>query len=280
MSSEHHDEIIAVGALGGSGTRAVAQLLIDLGIYMGTPLNFANDNVVFTAIFLDTKWHASADRMALEERLGIFEKYMRSGVISRKELRKLERLPYDYSLQYPPDLFPTLRKKKPLRQTHTTWGWKEPNTHIYLPQLAEYFPGLRYIHVLRHGLDMAFAKNKKQLFNWGHLFGIDARPDEPEDILCQKQLEYWIRSSRRVMEEGLQKLGERFYLLRYEEICNSPSREIEKLKNFLKPLITDPGKDLDSIFELSSGSGRYREHDLSIFTDEQLSAVEELGFRI
>ena len=41
----------AIGGLGGSGTRVVAQILRDVGIFMGTDLNGANDNLWFTLLF-------------------------------------------------------------------------------------------------------------------------------------------------------------------------------------------------------------------------------------
>ena len=43
--------VIAIGALGGSGTRAIAQVLMDAGIYLGDSLNNANDNKLFTRLF-------------------------------------------------------------------------------------------------------------------------------------------------------------------------------------------------------------------------------------
>ncbi len=279
MTSQHQDDVIAIGALGGSGTRAVAQLLIDAGIFMGNPLNFANDNTFFTACFMNPSWQAMASAGDIAQRISIFEKYMRSRSISKAELDKLERLPYSTSYQYPPDLFPTLRNQAALKEPLTTWGWKEPNTHIYLEQLANYFPKLKYIHVLRHGLDMAFARNKKQLFNWGHLFGIEAKEDESAEEISRKQLDYWIHSTNKVMETGNQLLGDRFYVLRYEDVCLNPEREIPVLLNFLG---LDPkmAAGLKDVFKLSDGSGRYKKHDLAIFSPEQLTEVEMLGFEI
>ncbi len=279
MISKHHDNVIAIGALGGSGTRAVAQLLIDSGIYIGDPLNFANDNTFFTACFMNPGWQSTASAEGIAQRMGIFEEYMRHRNISKTELDELERLPYSTTFQYPPDLFPTLRKQSALKNPLTIWGWKEPNTHIYLEQLANYFPKLKYIHVLRHGLDMAFARNKKQLFNWGHLFGIEANENESPESISRKQLDYWIRSTNKVLETGNQLLGDRFYILRYEEVCLSPQREIPLLLNFLG---LDPkmATGLKDVFQLSEGSGRYKEHDLGIFSREQLRAVEDMGFEV
>ena len=49
--------MIAIGALGGSGTRAVAQVFLEAGIYMGDDLNRANDNLIFTRLFKDPNWY-------------------------------------------------------------------------------------------------------------------------------------------------------------------------------------------------------------------------------
>ena len=42
---------VVVGGVGGSGTRVVAQLLIELGFDMGSDLNESLDDLGFTALF-------------------------------------------------------------------------------------------------------------------------------------------------------------------------------------------------------------------------------------
>ena len=42
---------VAIGGVGGSGTRLIAQLLMELGVYMGSDRNDANDNLWFTLLF-------------------------------------------------------------------------------------------------------------------------------------------------------------------------------------------------------------------------------------
>ena len=49
----------------------------------------------------------------------------------------------------------------------TRWGWKEPNTHVILERMLNSFPQLKYIHVMRNGLDMAYSSNQQQLLLWG-----------------------------------------------------------------------------------------------------------------
>lgn len=280
MTSAQQDQVMAIGALGGSGTRAVAQLLINAGVYMGEPLNFANDNIFFTACFMNPAWQGNATSTEISGRIEIFERHMRQRNVSKHELKTLERLPYSTSYQYPPHLFPDLRKQRPFKAALSTWGWKEPNTHIYLKDLANYFPQLKYIHVLRHGLDMAFAKNKKQLLNWGHLFGITVHKNDSEAELSRKQLDYWISSTKRVIEIGKKYLPGRFYLLKYEQVCKHSATEVPELLKFMNINIQEDHSNLHDVFQLSDGTGRYKLNDLSIFRPEQLKAVEELGFEI
>ena len=42
---------VAIGGIGGSGTRLIAQCLKELGFYLGGDLNQANDNLWFVLLF-------------------------------------------------------------------------------------------------------------------------------------------------------------------------------------------------------------------------------------
>src|SRR6266550_6138718 len=46
---------VAIGGVGGSGTRLVAEILRHLGYYMGRDLNEASDNLWFTLLFRRTE---------------------------------------------------------------------------------------------------------------------------------------------------------------------------------------------------------------------------------
>ncbi len=278
MKSAYSDSVIAIGALGGSGTRAVAQMMINAGVYMGEPLNFANDNLFFTCLFKDKTWWKNASSQDFENRLVDFETYMRTGKLSAKKLEQYEHIPWDIKNEYPPHLFPKLREAKKLSKPRNTWGWKEPNTHIFLEQFATFFPNFRYIHVVRNGLDMAFSKNKKQLFNWGHRYGIEASASDSAETLAQKQLDYWIKSTEDVVVKGNKLLPGNFLLIKYEEICQNPEVEVARILDFIDYKGTKTVAELSKIFSLSSEHGRHRRYDLDIFSKEQLEAVKKRGY--
>jgi len=157
------------------------------------------------------------------------------------------------------------------------WGWKEPNTHIFIKYLATYFKHIKYIHVIRHGLDMAYSSNQAQLFNWGRLFGVVSDPSIP---LPKALLQYWIRANRQAIDLGQQLLDKRFMLLNFDMFCLNPAYEIEHLLDFLE--IDKDSVDVRSLIALPrapKSSGRYKDHDISIFSEE-LKAVRDLGFEI
>ena len=159
------------------------------------------------------------------------------------------------------------------------WGWKEPNSHIYLEHISEYFEGLKFIHVIRHGLDMAYSKNQQQLFNWGHFLGVDI--PSIADLLPKAALEYWIVANKRAIAIGELLGTNKFLLLNFDKLCSSPRTEVIKITNFLQLDI----KELDetrlySFLKTPASTGRYKENDLSIFTREDIENVRQLGFEI
>ena len=211
-------KVIAIGALGGSGTRAVAQVLIDAGIYMGDDLNEPNDNVIFTRLFVNPEYYKQASDASIAERLEIYQEYMQTDHLSVGHAIKLVHYSYNNPLWrenkylYKNIVTNAMRKVLDRQIQRKVWGWKEPNTQVYIEHLIKHFEQFKYIHVLRHGLDMAFSSNKQQLKNWGFKYDLTLRGDESEDELAYCQLEYWVRSTKDAVSKA-GKIGDNFLVL-------------------------------------------------------------------
>lgn len=231
---------IVVGGLGGSGTRVVAQILRDAGVYMGSELNEPLDNLWFTLLFRRPSINNPGSESLLPL-LDVFTKRMNGNY--RWNMRE-QRLLWSCAFEFVRGNYvPPSRFSFPLRtlksfynrydQPNTKcWGWKEPNAHLFLPLLKKRFPNLRYVHVLRHPFDAVFGSNKRQLHNWKHLFNIHDT-DEYKAMLNFHQT-----ANQRAIEEGKQ-LGERFMLLKFEDLCEQP-------KHWTKRLIDFAGVQIDS----------------------------------
>lgn len=285
---------VAIAGVGGSGTRVIAEVLINLGFYMGSDLNHANDNLGFTLLFKRPGWftlHAKNKELIFKG-LDTFTRAMtRTYYPLPSELGFIARAVAEFG--YPgynqvrdgSGIWPLKRAWEMVRPRridcakYIGWGWKEPNTHIYIEYLKEHFKDLRFVLIMRHGLDMAYSDNQQQLFNWGRLFGVEI-PNSAK-LLPRAALEYWVRANRRAIALGREMGDDRFLLLDFDKLCASPQPEIEKLITFLG---LDTGKvdsaGLFSLFKVPDSIGRYREHDLSIFDPRDIEAVREFGFTV
>jgi hypothetical protein len=275
---------IVIGALGGSGTRVLAEALIESGAHLGSELNRARDNLIFTALFKRPRWFERAGDAGIHRQLETFVRYMWGRRYGPSDYARLAASVIDHE-----PALSTVQSARRVSRAVTkrpreaaagapAWGWKEPNSHVFLPQLIDHFPGLRYVHVVRHGLDMAHARNRTQLEVWGPHFGIDVPPEgEPAELA---QLDLWILTTRRALDLGAP-LGERFLLMRYDDLCREPERELRRLFD-LAGLDVDAGilARLAAAVETPDSAGRWRPQGTERFSAAQLAAVESFGFEV
>ena len=285
---------VIIGGVGGSGTRVVAEIVYKLGYYLGNDLNTARDNLWFLLLFKRPKWYQKArhDSKAIFIGLSLFSKAM----LFRKaptwpELKFVFRAIFEIAIfghNYRKNgrgIWPFVRAWKMLtsqiqmNSKYTGWGWKEPNAHIYLDYLAEYFDQFKYIHMIRHGLDMAFSPNQQQLYNWGPIFKV-APPkrsfDEP-----QASLKYWVKANRRAFNIGRQLGEKKFLAVNYDKLCLTPDPEIQRLLNFLN--LTCSRKTLSKISAIPKKPKtmcRYQEQDLGQFDPNDLADLATFGYSI
>jgi hypothetical protein len=274
---------VAVGGLGGSGTRVIAEILIRLGFYMGKELNRAYDNLWFAYLLKRPQWFMNNSRNEAQilKGLRIFEDAM-TGCLDQQ----LDTLDFIVRAAIVPGYrrwpraitIPLFNKVD--HSKYVGWGWKEPNTHIFIEYLAKYFDRrVKYIHVIRHGLDMAYSGNQEQLHNWGSFFDVKI-PTSPES-LPKAALTYWIRANEQAIALGERYLGERFLVVNFDDLCTSPTREVEKLIEFIEfDASTISMNEISSIPKQPASIGRYKQHNLGIFNNIELDTVQKLGFDI
>src|SRR4029450_410963 len=140
------------------------------------------------------------------------------------------------------------------------WGWKEPFTHLFLDEFARQVPDLHYVHVLRHGLDMAFSANLSQLRRVAARVHVPTPPSRGQAPVAQLRL--WVATTRRVLDVAPDLFGDRFLLMRYDDLMTAPPENIERLAPFLG-IEGVPVDDLARGIQPTS-VGRYKERDLSM----------------
>lgn len=283
-------EPVVIGGVGGSGTRIVAELLKQMNYYIGNDLNVANDNLAFVILLNRAKWFLENNEKNEEDimkRFNIFERIM-TGCFKpeKKELMYIIDAAKDcifYEINS--GEWRTERINKILESNkvdvskYSGWGWKDPAMYLFLKPMKEYFKTYKYIHVIRHGLDMAYSKNILHLSWFGRLFGLGTPKNSAQ--LAKALLKFWIKANNETINNAKQILGENFLLVNFDELCLNPVKQINKILDFLE---IDKSKiDTNKLYLLPQkveSIGRYREHDLSIFDKREIEEVKKLGFKV
>ena len=94
------------------------------------------------------------------------------------------------------------------------WGWKEPRSIFLLPFFAAELPGLRFLHVVRDGRDMAFSRTSPAA--QARRRGARPRWDEAEAL---RSIALWREINLRAADYGERELGDRYLRLRFEDLC-------------------------------------------------------------
>jgi hypothetical protein len=276
---EKYPAPIVIGGVGGSGTRLVAQCLKEAGFYIGSDLNIANDNLWFTLLFKRIEILDSSDS-EFDELVDIFFKAMTgSGRFTQAQIDIIKNLASLDRDQHPAKWLHkranTLLSEQHSIESNTRWGWKEPNSHVVIDRLRRTIPNMKYIHVIRNGLDMAHSTNQSQLKFWGkHFIGSDYH------ISPFYSLKYWCVVHQRVLEIG-NSIGTDFFLLNYDDFTIYPEKGIRELLQFLGLDVTTTQINLLSkLIKIPESIGRFKQYGIKIFDEADVAFVKKLGFVI
>jgi hypothetical protein len=269
-------DIVAIGGLGGSGTRLGAALLQHLGLYIGTDLNDALDNLWYTLLFKRRPMLMEPPD-ALRRLIELFFARM-SGVVdvAPRDRQRLDAFARDGRPQHPEDWLAhrveTILDGAGSEQTGRRWGWKEPNTHVLAPLFLQTYPDLKYIHFERDPFYMASSSNKNQLELWGPiLLGRDVTMT-PRDALT-----YWCAVHRRVMDM-MERWPERTLLVSYDAFCALPLQQGSRVAEFLGvPMTQDAIASAVAMVDLAKSKPRQSVATAS-FDPRDLQYLSELGY--
>jgi len=193
-----------IGATGGSGTRVVAAILREAGMFIGERRNAYEDALAFGEYsdrWINGFMH-SGGRPAPPDQL----ERMRADLVT---------LVRGHLADLPPDA--------------QAWGWKEPRSIYLLPFFDAVLPSLRFLHFIRDGRDMAFSENQQQLTKHGPVVVDRSRLPwrKPADSIA-----LWSVVNSLAADYGESQLGERYLRLRFEDLCADPGGTAERIRLF------------------------------------------------
>lgn len=240
---------LVVGGIGDSGTRAIAYLTTQLGVWMGkfgvTVKKDSRDSKLFINGFETLT--CDADQKALQSTIKSYVFYSRS-------IQSCKSADYHYDcvndkriwnigVQWTSALFRTLlnhtvvytsRKANQEQFAFGLWGFKHPRSSFVLPYISHVTNNrFRYVHVMRDGRDIAAGDNQ-YFFN-----SVCKRYHTPDSPLCEdvyeNRVELWSRLNLDVLEWARRNLApEQFMVLRIEDLVNGDKACFEKLARFTR----------------------------------------------
>lgn len=207
------DGPIAIGGIGGGGTRIFADFLRKCGVYIGSDLNTSLDNLWFTLLFKRRSVITEGERDLAALYDGFAER-MATGQFPPGLQRKVQDLAMRSEHEHPPEWFAERFRTlfEPSERTGTRWGWKEPNTHVVAERLLTLDSRLHYVHIMRHPLDIVSSSNNNQLRMWGEIL-----LDSADDSHFARKLDYWCKVQT-AAEAIRDRFPERCIIVRYEDM--------------------------------------------------------------
>lgn len=272
-------DVVAIGGIGGSGTRLIAHCLKNLGCDIGSDLNNAYDNLWFTLLFkrqsileatdrdIKRLWNIFSQRMSGNLRLNEYE------IESLNELFEKDRLQHNRA--WLKSRVESLLSAKATSGQKLWWGWKEPNTHVVIDRLYEQDSELKYIHVVRNGLDMAYSSNQNQAMLWGK--SLTKRTFEPSP---RYSLKFWCAVQKR-MNFVSKAMGDKFMFLNFDDFCVNSTVEAKRLLTFLDATVTQENvSKVVELIERPRTIGRFKQRGLNGFSAKDIDYVSKCGFDI
>ena len=249
---------ILIGATGGSGTRLVQAILEHAGVFMGKNLNASRDCMDF-APFLEQHINTVMPITGGTD----YRPAQLPAPLRRNMYAQLRRLVRDYRLQ--------------LTHTHQPWGWKNPRSIFMLPVLHGVCHKLRFIHVVRDGRDMAFSSNQNQRNK--HYEAVFATPCHAAHTQGEEaSIALWNRINTQTYRWGMRYLKNRYYTLRFEDLCATPEATIAALFDWLSITPTVPLGELATMVTPPQSIGRHRAANTRLCT--QLENIAEEGLAL
>jgi len=196
-----------IGATGGSGTRVFARIVRAGGMFIGSRVAETEDAVPFRSYF--DRWvNAYMDHTARW-----------SEYAPRIEDLMAEELPELLQEHF-----------KSILPAGQVWGWKAPRSIYLLPFWSRIFPRVRFLHVVRDGRDMAFSTNQNQVLRHS---GSLLQVGEEALSLPSRAMLLWSRLNLMAAQFGESHLGDRYFRVRFEDLCREPHAIIRQMYDFL-----------------------------------------------
>jgi len=212
---------VIIGGTGGSGTRVLVQLLSRIGYFAGANLHRSLDSLDFDRFCEHhLERYLSTESDLRPQALASLSVHVRNALIWHRAT---------------------------MRTAGSPWLVKHPRSLLCLPLLNEQCPNMRFIHLVRDGRDMAFSANTQQADRYSDLIIPRIGLEDQHERLIR----FWAVTNLSAKTYGEDVLGERYRLVKFEDLCMDPVAESLRLFSWLGCVEADLSETLIAVLESS-----------------------------
>lgn len=226
----HRADPVLIGASGGSGTRAFSRILRHAGLYMGAVVDDQEDAKAFSPFY---------------SRFG--EQFLLHGGRFAPAVHPAADAAFDDSVRAHLATLPS---------PGTPWGAKNPRSLLLLPYWGARYPGLRFVHVVRSGLDMAYTETTNQL----RRYGAAVLGDDSDALTPERKIALWQAVNLRAADYGESELAGRYLRVRLEDLVEDPAATVRELFAFAGAGPEADARAAADVVRRPPTLGRWREH--------------------
>lgn len=274
---------IIVAGMHRSGTRLLADMLTELGVFMGADQQGDSESTTFLRIN-EALFHQCAtfwcEPMPVHVTLAQPEHVERLAELARHTLAaEMPRYVGDSNWR----LDPSSGQMPP-------FGWKDPRNTFTLPVWKRLFPNCKVIHLVRHGVDAAASLARRQRSACLSVTG-EAVPSplsvfqDPAFGVLSTRRGWTVAEAFAMWEEYVEKarlesaeLAERAFEIRFEDLVTQPEQFFDRLARFCG---IEPTTDHSSFCDAIRSERAYAFRDdpeLVAFGGSVRKALERYGY--
>ena len=278
----HSSPVVVIG-MHRSGTRLAAQILEQLGVFMGADQQGDSESVTFMLINEGVLHQCSAfwtEPMSAHFALSQPEFVERVAANTRVTL----------SAQIGNFIGRSGWRPGPTSEGTRPFGWKDPRNTFTLPVWKQIFPSMRALHVVRHGVDVAASLARR------HSNALQAASSEqvPPALTVIRDDALGVLSSRRgwtlaealtMWEQYVEKarlemaeLEDRALEIRFEDLLERPEQLVPRIADFCGA--SKAANDAVEYDDLDAGRAYAFRQDarLAAFADTSRVILERFGY--
>jgi Sulfotransferase family len=266
-----------------SGTRLLAQILNRLGVFMGADQQADSESATFMMLN-ETILHQCGAFWS--EPMPAHFVLAEPQIVEQLAAGTVEALDGQLRNYLGSSGF----RPEPSAEQAPAFGWKDPRNTFTLPVWRQIFPGLRVIHVLRHGVDVAASLSRR------HAEALRSAAGEPHPsaLIVIRDHVFGVLSSRRgwtlaealtmweqYVEKARLQLAElegRALEVRFEDLLQKPKPVVAKIAEFCR--LPEPASGTQLLGDLSPGRALAfkRDPELVAFAESSRAALERYGY--